>query len=141
MAAILNYVAPKEGLNPLMTGFIGDACGLRFYVTPNAPTTAGTLVTYVYQTIILGRGAFGIGGLAANVPGAVSEARNDNNTFKKVRPIRLITKGFESGGTADPLEQRATIGWWSTFVVKRLIETFMMRIEHATTLGSSGTPS
>lgn len=138
-SAVLSYVKPRDDNNPFINGYLTDAFGCRFYVTPNGTYSSGTLVTYVYLTMMIGRGAFGIGGLASYIPGAVGgqdgNSLINNNTFKKVRPLRLILKGFEAGGTSDPLEQRATIAWWSTFVVKRLTEAFMLRIEHATALG------
>jgi len=88
--------------------------------------------------MIIGKSAFGIGGLAAYMPSAVTQKKgpDNNNTAQKVRPLRLIQKNFGSAGADDPLEQRASIAWYTTFVTVRLQETFMVRVEHGTSLGS-----
>ncbi len=41
----------------------------------------------------------------------------------------VIVKGKGSAGTADPLNQRSTIGWKSLFACKRLIEEYILRVE------------
>ena len=46
---------------------------------------------------------------------------------------QMIIKGVESGGTADPLNQRSTVGWKALFAAVRLQELAMVRIEHAVT--------
>ena len=38
-----------------------------------------------------------------------------------------------SAGTADPLNQRSTVGWKATKAAARLVEAFMIRIETAST--------
>jgi N4-gp56 family major capsid protein len=38
-----------------------------------------------------------------------------------------------SAGTADPLDQRSTIGWKATKTAERLVEDYMVRIETACT--------
>lgn len=126
----------KNGVNPYTTGYIGVALGVEWYCTPNNKvfTDAGSGTTDVHATMILGKSAFGIGGLGGTMPSAVKSMQYGNNTGVKVRPLRLIQKNFDSGGTSDPLEQRASIGWYSTFVAKRLREQFMVRIEHAATI-------
>jgi len=47
--------------------------------------------------------------------------------------LRQIFKPLGSAGSADPLEQRQTVGWKATFVAYRLNENFMQRYEHAVT--------
>jgi len=91
----------------------------------------------VYAAMILAKAAFGIGGLAAFMPSAMKNQQgiDNNNTLQKIRPLRLINKDFGSAGTADPMDQRATIAWYTTFTTKRLREAFMVRIEHGATLG------
>jgi N4-gp56 family major capsid protein len=44
---------------------------------------------------------------------------------------RSIIKDFGSAGTADPLEQRATVGWKATFASAILNNNFIVRIECA----------
>ncbi len=66
----------------------------------------------VHRTIILAQEAYGI----SRISGEAAE---------------VITKPLGSSGTADPLNQRATMGWKITFVATRLNENFLLRIEHA----------
>lgn len=69
----------------------------------------------VHGTMIMGQHAFGV----VDVGGT--------GKFK------TFVKQLGSGGTSDPLDQRATIGWKSTFVSKMLNDNFMTRIEHGVT--------
>jgi len=121
--------------NPYFTGFMGKALGCKFYVSSNAKVYA-TETPDVYGALVIGKGAFGIGGLAAYMPDLISAEQDGNNTYENVNPLRLIDKTFGSAGADDPLEQRASMAWYTTFVAKRLQEAFMVRIEHGTTLGS-----
>ena len=137
----LFYYAKERGdNNPLTTGYIGDALGCRFFVSSNVKVwpEAGASSKDVYAALVLGRGAFGVGGLAGYMPAAVKELTvetpNAPNTGAKVRPIRLIQKDFGSAGTSDPLDQRGTLAWYTTFVTKILREPFIVRIEHASTI-------
>jgi N4-gp56 family major capsid protein len=41
----------------------------------------------------------------------------------------VIVKAFGSGGSADPLDQRATVGWKSFFVSRILNDSFMHNLE------------
>lgn len=47
--------------------------------------------------------------------------------------MQLIVKQKGSAGTADPLDQRSTIGWKATKTAERLVEDYMVRIETACT--------
>ena len=66
----------------------------------------------VYATIILGENAYG----TTEITGG---------------GLEHIVKQLGSGGTADPLNQRATVGWKATKAAVRLMEPFMVRIETA----------
>lgn len=136
MQNVLYYSKERGENNPWTTGFVGAAFGMDFWATPNAKiwADAGASSADVLATLVIGKGAFGIGGLGAYMPQAVKGMKDGNNTFAKVRPLRLIQKPFGSAGSEDPLEQRATIAWYTTFVTKILTENFMVRIEHAATL-------
>lgn len=136
MQNVLYYSKERGESNPWTTGFIGEAFGMEFWSTPNAKiwVDAGATNADVLATLVVGKGAFGIGGLGAYMPQAVKGLREGNNTFAQVRPLRLIQKPFGSAGSEDPLEQRATIAWYTTFVSKILTQNFMVRIEHAATL-------
>jgi len=64
----------------------------------------------------------------------VKAGPNDNNTFQKIRPLRLIDKPFGSAGTSDPLDQRASIAWYTTFAVQELDSTWYIVVHHASSL-------
>lgn len=99
-----------------MQGEKGAVDEVRFVMTPNAKvfTGEGSGSVDVHATIILGRDAYGITRITGEA-------------------LKNIIKPLGSGGTADPLNQRATSGWKATFVAKRLNEAFMGRIEHGVT--------
>lgn len=87
--------------------------GVAWCVTTKAPVFAGegSGSADVYGTIIVAKEAFGV----VNVGGT--------GKFK------TIAKPLGSAGTADPLEQRATVGWKSYQLPKILNNNFMVRIE------------
>ncbi len=74
------------------------------------PGGAGKDGRDVYATLILGANAYG-------------------TTDIKGGGLEHIVKQLGSGGTNDPLNQRATVGWKATKSVVRLVESFMVRIE------------
>ena len=43
--------------------------------------------------------------------------------------LQTIIKQKGSGGTADPLDQRATIGWKAAKTAEILVDEYMVRIE------------
>jgi hypothetical protein len=43
--------------------------------------------------------------------------------------MRTIIKPLGSGGSSDPLEQRATIGWKALLTAKILVEQYIRRVE------------
>ena len=66
----------------------------------------------VYATLVLGENAYG----TTEISGG---------------GLEYIVKQLGSGGTSDPLNQRATVGWKATKAAVRLMEPFMVRIETA----------
>jgi len=78
------------------------------------PGEAGAKGRDVYSTVILGANAYG-----------VTEITGGGLTH--------IIKQLGSAGTADPLNQRATVGWKATKVAERLVEAFMIRVETCST--------
>ena len=99
-----------------LPGEVGKLDEVRFCETTNGKvfTGAGSGSADVYATLILGMNAYGktrISGEAMNV----------------------IRKQLGSAGSADPLDQRSTIGWKATYVTKILQQLFMLRIEHGVT--------
>lgn len=78
------------------------------------PEGGGAKGVDVYSTLILGADAYGV----TEVTGG---------------GLQHIVKQLGSAGSADPLDQRATVGWKATKVAERLVESYMVRIETAST--------
>ena len=97
-------------------GEIGMIAGVRFVETSEAKifAKAGASGRDVYSTLILGANAYG-----------VTEVEGGG--------LKTIVKQLGSGGTSDPLDQRATAGWKATKTAERLVEQFMVRIETCST--------
>lgn len=89
-----------------------------------APTVTTSTIIYpgeagkdgrdVYSTLILADNAYG-------------DVELDGESLQN------IVKQLGSGGTSDPLNQRATAGWKATKTAARLVEAFMVRIETCST--------
>ena len=45
--------------------------------------------------------------------------------------LQHVVKQRGSAGTGDPLDQRSTVGWKATKTAERLVEEYMLRIEHS----------
>lgn len=91
----------------LETGDMAPADGNIIY-----PGEAGAKGRDVYSTLVLGANAYG-----------VSEIEDGG--------LKNIVKPLGSGGTADPLDQRATTGWKALTTTKILVDEYMVRIESA----------
>ena len=78
------------------------------------PGEAGMAGRDVYATLVMGDNAYGTTELSGG-------------------GLQHIVKQLGSAGTADPLNQRATVGWKATKAAARLVEAFMVRIETAST--------
>ena len=78
---------------PLMSGEVGRISGCRFVETSTVLVTkTGASNVGVYHSIMLG----------ADAVDQIKMAEGG---------VKTIGKGLGSGGTADPLDQRATVGW------------------------------
>lgn len=93
---------------------IGKIAGVRFVETTEAKIfeKAGTSNMNIYSTLILAKDAYGV----TDITGG---------------GLQLIVKQKGSAGTADPLDQRSTIGWKAIKTAERLVEDYMVRIETA----------
>ena len=100
-------------------GELGRIGGVRFVETTEAKIFAaeGADGIDVYSTLILGANAYGI----TEITGG---------------GLQHIVKQLGSAGAADPLNQRASVGWKATKTAVRLVEQFMVRIESASTYDS-----
>ena len=105
---VKSYSDPED----IYEGEIGRIEGVRFVETSEAKvfTGAGANGRDVYSTLIIGANAYG----TTEITGG---------------GLEHIIKQLGSGGTSDPLNQRATAGWKATKAVVRLVEAFMVRIE------------
>lgn len=101
---------------------IGELYGVRFvqssrakvFAAAGATPQGGTKGVDVYATLILGDDAYG-----------VTEIEGGG--------LQHIVKPLGSAGTADPLNQRSTVGWKATKVAKLLVPQYMVRIESGAT--------
>ncbi len=101
----------------LFDGEIGKIGGVRFVESSEAKIFKGNDVN-VYSTLVLGANAYG-----------VTEVEGGG--------LKNIVKQLGSGGTADPLNQRATAGWKAIKTAERLVENYMIRIESASSFNGS----
>ena len=102
----------------IFEGEIGKIAGVRFVETTEAKIFAkGAGTKDVYSTLVLGANAYGV----TEVTGG---------------GLEHIVKQLGSGGTADPLNQRATAGWKAIKTAERLVENYMIRIESVSTFDS-----
>ena len=101
----------------LFEGEIGKIAGVRFVETTEAKIFTGTNIS-VYSTLVLGANAYGV----TEVTGG---------------GLKTIVKQLGSGGTGDPLDQRATAGWKAVKTAERLVENYMIRIESASSFNST----
>lgn len=106
-----------SGGQPIFAGELGKLWNVRFVETTNAKvfTGGGSGGVDVHATIILGANAYGV----IQLDGEATS---------------MFFKDVGSAGTADPLNQRWTLGWKNGgFVTLILQQLFMLRIEHGVT--------
>lgn len=96
----------------LYNGELGRIAGVRFVETTEAKifASAGASSRDVYSTLIIGANAYGV----TEITGG---------------GLQHFVKSKGSAGTADPLDQRSTVGWKATKAAVRLVEEYMVRIE------------
>jgi len=104
------YATPEN----IYQGEIGMIGGVRFVQSTEAKiiASAGAGGISVYCTMVIAANAYG-----------TTEINGGG--------LQFIVKQLGSSGTADPLNQRGTTGWKATKVAERLVEEYMVRIEHA----------
>ena len=109
---VIKYKNPERIYN----GEIGTIEGVRFVETSEAKkfVNAGADGIDVYSTLIIGSNAY-----------ATTKVEGDG--------LQTIIKQLGSAGSADPLNQRATVGWKALKVTEILSEQYMIRIETAST--------
>ena len=110
------YAEPDNIFN----GEIGKLAGVRFIENTEAKIFMGEGASgaNVYATMVLGDGAYA----TTDITGG---------------GLRHIVKPLGSAGSADPLDQRATVGWKAIKTAERLIEQYMIRIESGSSEGAT----
>ncbi len=96
------YATPEN----IYEGEIGKVAGVRFVETSEAKVYEGG----VFGCLFLGDGAFGV----TEVTGG---------------GLETIIKQKGSAGTADPLDQRSSIGWKALKTAEILVEPYLVRVE------------
>lgn len=124
------YGKPEQ----LFTGEVGRIAGVRFVTTTEAKVFKKSLTTDtgysaddtslnttcdVHSTLIIGKDAYGV-------------------TELEGMGLQHITKQLGSSGTADPLDQRATVGWKLAKTAEILSQEYMVRIESAASATTGG---
>lgn len=114
------WIDAHKYANPtnLYEGEIGELAGVRFVETTEAkiwndttcPSDGASGHYAVYATLFLGEGAYGV----TEITGG---------------GLETIIKQKGSAGSADPLNQRATVGWKAIKTAERLVEPYMVRVE------------
>ena len=102
------WIDAHKYANPtnLYEGEIGEIAGVRFVQTTEAKIYAGG----VFGTLIFGDGAYGV----TEITGG---------------GLQTIVKQKGSAGTADPLDQRSSVGWKAIKTAELLIENYLVRVE------------
>ncbi len=100
------YADPEAIYN----GEVGKLGKVRFVETSEAKIVKNAAGLAVYSCLFLGEGAYGVTQVAGE-------------------GLQLIVKQKGSAGTADPLDQRSTIGWKALHTAEILAEERMVRLE------------
>ncbi len=96
------YAQPEN----LYAGEIGEIAGVRFVQT----TEAKIYENGVFGTLIFGEGAYGV----TEITGG---------------GLQTIVKQKGSAGTADPIDQRSSVGWKGIKTAELLIPAYIVRVE------------
>ena len=108
------YAGERNSGNPLFTGVLGDWMGLRFIETNNLKTHSsyGMSGADTYEVVMFGQGFFGVTELDA-------------------LSAKVIVHPRGTGGHADPLDQKSTVGWKCAMAAKILNNDFGVLIHTA----------
>ena len=90
----------------LFEGEIGEIAGVRFVQTTEAKIYEGG----VFGSLFLGEGAYGVTEISGG-------------------GLQTIVKQKGSAGTADPLDQRSSVGWKAIKTAELLIPNYLVRVE------------
>ena len=112
------WIDAHKYANPsnIYEGEIGEIAGVRFVQTTEAKVYDGG----VFATLFLGDGAYGV----TEITGG---------------GLQTIVKQKGSAGTADPLDQRSSVGWKAIKTAELLIENYLVRVESKSAVFSATT--
>jgi N4-gp56 family major capsid protein len=106
-------VSEYQDKKNLYNGEVGELYGIRFVESPLAKVYAGASYggSDVHAILVFGKRAFVKTGISGE------------------KGLKSILKPIGSGGTSDPLDQRASAGWKTTFGGTIANQVFCVRIE------------
>ena len=99
----------------LYAGEIGEIAGVRFVQSTEAKIYKGSkdgcpTAIAVFGSLFFGDGAYGVTDIAGG-------------------GLEIIVKQKGSGGTADPLDQRSSVGWKAIKTAELLVPNYLVRVE------------
>lgn len=101
---LYHYLKPEK----LAAGYVGDVAGARIYESTNVLITANkTSGKAVYHNVLVGQDSYGSVALEGG-------------------GLRTIIKQLGSSGSADPLDQKGSVGWKATTVAKVLVPNYLV---------------
>ena len=102
------WIDAHKYANPtnLYEGEIGEICGTRFVSSTEAKIYEGG----VFSTLVFGEGAYGVTEISGG-------------------GLQTIVKQKGSAGTADPLDQRSSVGWKAIKTAELLVPNYICAIE------------
>ena len=102
------WIDAHKYANPtnLYEGEIGEVAGVRFVQTTEAKIYDGG----VFSTLVFGEGAYGVTEISGG-------------------GLQTIVKQKGSAGTADPLDQRSSVGWKAIKTAELLVPNYLCAIE------------
>lgn len=111
-------VSKYNGGQAIVAGEVGRLAGVKFVESTYSPIKSGEGASSadVYCSMIFGKGFYAVPDLDG-----------------KAKP-EMIVKPLGSAGTADPLDQRASVGWKAFFTTARLNELCGIRLESGATI-------
>lgn len=107
------WIDAHKYANPtnLYEGEVGEIAGVRFVQTTEAKVWRNDADTHaVFSTLFVGEGAYGV----TEITGG---------------GLQTIVKQKGSAGTADPLDQRSSVGWKAIKTAELLIPSYLVRVE------------
>lgn len=125
----------REGGEAMRSRRMGTILQCSVYVSSNARTYTdeGASSCDPMEALFIGKESHGIAGMSSMVPNLVQDSGGEhaNNTGKPVSPVSIIIKNLGETGF-DPLNQRGTIGWKTTYDDVILNSSWVVNLEHAT---------